>query len=104
MRRDLITILFTVVLYAMSLSAAAGDVDNGRAQGRYEFKNLKVKSYYVNEQGELARWVDDELVKIDTETGKAWKWVSERSRDKKELKEYWKELEMDTTPMPAGSR
>jgi len=72
--------------------------------GRFAVKNLKVKSFYINEQGELTRWVDDELVKVDTATGRVWKWVSERSKDKKELKEYWEELMNDTSPMSEGGR
>ncbi|HNX90738.1 MAG TPA: hypothetical protein PKY78_07035 [Candidatus Omnitrophota bacterium] len=82
----------------------AGAEDEASLKGRYEVKNLKVKGYYMNEQGELTRWVDDELLKIDTATGRVWKWVSERSRDKKEMKEYWEELISDTTPMPESGR
>jgi len=72
--------------------------------GRYEIKNLKVKSYYKNQQGELIRWTDDELLKIDTVTGTVWRWVSERDNNKKELKEYWKEVTDGETPMLDGSR
>jgi hypothetical protein len=72
--------------------------------GRYEVKNIKIKSYYNNDQGELTRWADDELVKIDTVTGTVWRWVSERTRDKKQLKEYWQEMEASITPMSEGAR
>jgi len=72
--------------------------------GRYQLKNLLVKSYYMNDQGELTRWSDKELIRVDTVTGKAWRWVSERSRDKKTLREYWKEMAEGDRPMSAGSR
>lgn len=73
-------------------------------EGRYQLKNLNVKSYYMNQQNELTRWVDEELVKFDTVTGKTWIWVSERSEDRKELKEYWKELNENNVPITEGAR
>jgi len=47
---------------------------------------------------------DDELVKIDTATGKAWRWVSERDRDRKVLREYWQEMVENDIPMAEGGR
>lgn len=72
--------------------------------GRYVVKNLKVKAYYMNERNEVTRWMDEELVKIDTATGTVWKWVSERNSDKKGIKEYWQELAANETPMSEGCR
>jgi hypothetical protein len=91
------------LISAVSSAQDAQDVLSERP-ARYEVKNLKVKSFYINERGEIARWVDEELVKIDTFTGKVWKWMSEKDADKKGIKEYWQELEANELPMSQDAR
>ncbi|MBF0494721.1 MAG: hypothetical protein HQL28_06285 [Candidatus Omnitrophica bacterium] len=97
-------IFFVVLALFLSVSFFSYSQEQTTDDGRYVVKTVKLKSYYMNQQGELTRWADDELVRIDTRTGKVWKWVSERSLDRKELKEYWQQLEDNTVPMSDGAR
>ena len=95
------TVLTVCCLYTTSSFCFA---EGAVSEGRFQVKNLKVKSYYKNQQGELVRWADDELIKIDTQTGTVWRWVSERSFDRKNLREYWQEMEENEVPFVEGAR
>ncbi|MBF0252389.1 MAG: hypothetical protein HQL29_01100 [Candidatus Omnitrophica bacterium] len=98
-------ILLCVIIFAVLLSTQLfAQEQSEEYNGRYQVKNLVVKSFFVDQQGVLTRWGDNELVKIDTATGRTWKWVSERTNDKKQMREYWQELVSNTTPMNEGAR
>ncbi|MBF0215982.1 MAG: hypothetical protein HQL30_03195 [Candidatus Omnitrophica bacterium] len=98
----------TVMLFLFCITSFLAHTDALSQQeeqnGRYQLKTMKVKSFYADDQGELIRWADDELVKLDTATGRVWRWVSERSKDRKTMSEYWKEMSEGEEPMSEGAR
>lgn len=99
MRKTLLA-AFLIAGIAFSANAFSQDINIER----YRVKNLKVKSYYENDQGELTRWVDEELLRIDTATGRVWRWVSERDKERKVLHEYWQEMVENDLPMSKEAR
>jgi hypothetical protein len=98
---NVILLLFLVAVYfAPTVAQSQQEEQNGR----YVLKTMKVKSFFVDDQGELIRWADDELLKLDTATGRVWRWVSERSKDRKAMSEYWKEMVEGQEPISEGAR